>query len=112
MAAGHTLPHCQDPLLYTSTGDGLFSYTPTSCKELPNEEAHFTNQNKLFLATFIDDMLVWDGTGEQCGTETQQSCQSSAGAVYEEANGHCSCTFHDQFTVKAAEEQLVRFAYG
>jgi hypothetical protein len=101
-AAGHTLLHCQDPVAYTSVGDGLFSYKPTFCQELPNEEAHFTNQNKLFLASFIDDTLVWDGTGERCGAASKQACLQNADAVFEEADadGRCFCKFHEQFNVK------------
>jgi len=108
----HTLPDCQDPSTYSWKADSTFSYMPTACKALPNEEVHFITQNKLFLATFIDDTLVWDGTGETCGAASQQTCQQNAEAVYEEADGHCSCKFHEHFTVKDAEEQRLRFSYG
>jgi len=112
-STGHTLPHCQDPSIYTSKTDGQFSYAPTFCKVLPNEEAHFIDQSKLFLATFIDDVLVWEGMGDRCGAASQHACQENAGAVYEEVDdGRCSCKFHEQSIVEDAEEQLVRFVYG
>jgi len=88
--ANWTLSHCQDVFAYASNTDE-FNYMPTACKALPNEEAHFSKENKLFLATFIDDLLVWDGTGERCGTAAQQACRQNAEAVYEEADGRCSC---------------------
>jgi len=112
-AAGHAAHPCQqDPLSYTSKTDGQFSYAPTLCKALPNEEAHFNDQSKLFLATLVDDVLFWDGTGETCGAASKDACQQHADAIYEEADGRCSCRFHEQFIVKDAEEQLIRFAYG
>eukprot|EP00419_Tripos_fusus_P000275 CAMPEP_0172692724 /NCGR_PEP_ID=MMETSP1074-20121228/25466_1 /TAXON_ID=2916 /ORGANISM="Ceratium fusus, Strain PA161109" /LENGTH=633 /DNA_ID=CAMNT_0013512989 /DNA_START=229 /DNA_END=2130 /DNA_ORIENTATION=- len=115
-----TVPaYCEDPAAYVYRQGDTFSYEPTTCKPLPSQEAVAAtdSHNGLFVATYVDDVMVWEGTGNECGAAARQTCSDMAGnavPVYNEVEGssRCSCSLHEQFLVEHPEEQRIRLAYG
>jgi len=104
-------PSCTGMAAYVSEDDPTFKYKPTSCKAFPDREFSSVGGSKLFLPTFVDNTKAWDASGDECGAASRKAC-SELGAIFEEANGQCSCTLNEQFLVLDAGEQSVRFVYG
>jgi hypothetical protein len=123
LAANGDVEHCLDTNLYWYDYSEEFQYQPTSCIPLQGGEAFSKNGNDLYLVTYVQDSVSWDGEGHLCTRETEQLCldrQEGNAAGYPKFEwpsnasdvDECKCSHHLEYFAKQSEEQKIAFEHG